>query len=208
MTKEENRNRKVSHKVYEAWEYDREIDDLNKASQEGWQLEKGGCFHSVFVRDDSVRYIYQLDFRRNFEEDKERYLEVFAEQGWEYINSTFNGWHYFRKRYQEGMDEDEKNIYTDKQSLYEMQNRFITAIKVLAVLYAVMAVMYLFMGITQQAIPILIEGIVFVVGLYFMGVGVCNMIRKRKGMPTIPNLPFIVAFPLMILFLLLALLFL
>lgn len=117
------KNRMTSHKVYGVWEYEREIADLNKRSIEGWQLEKGGCFHSTFVRNEDVRYVYQLDYAPK-PEDKERYISFFEEQGWEYLNSTFNGWHYFRKEYYEGMPEEEMAIYTDKESLVEMQGRY------------------------------------------------------------------------------------
>ena len=88
---------KRSFKVYSAWNYQREIEDLNRASEQGWQLVKGGCFHSVFEKNPNVQYRYQLDYRRI--DNMGRYIETFREQGWEYVNSVFNGWHYFRKLY-------------------------------------------------------------------------------------------------------------
>ena len=117
------KDKMTSHKVYAVWEYEREIADLNKLSIEGWQLEKGGCFHSTFVRNEDVRYVYQLDYAPKLE-DKEMYLSFFEEQGWEYMNSTFNGWHYFRKKYSDGMTKEEMEIYSDKESLEEMQKRY------------------------------------------------------------------------------------
>ena len=30
--------------MYSAWDYTREIEDLNKRSEQGWQLMKGGLF--------------------------------------------------------------------------------------------------------------------------------------------------------------------
>ena len=87
---------KVSNKFYPAWEFDREIADLEEQSRKGWQLTKGGCFNSKFHFDDNVVYRYALDFNQEIG-DPLRYRETFTEQGWEYINSTFNGWHYFRK---------------------------------------------------------------------------------------------------------------
>ena len=32
---------KISQAAYAAWDYKKEIEDLNKKSQEGWQLGKG-----------------------------------------------------------------------------------------------------------------------------------------------------------------------
>ena len=95
--------------MYAAWEFDREVRDLEARSRNGWQLIKGGCFHSKFAFDDSVQYRYALDFNQGIE-DPARYREIFAEQGWEFINSTFNGWHYFRKAYDPSLPEEEYQI--------------------------------------------------------------------------------------------------
>lgn len=84
---------KISHAAYAAWDYKKEIEDLNKKSQEGWQLVKGGCFKSIYEQNDQVCYRYQLDYNTDIE-NKVLYLEMFEDQGWEYINSTFNGWHF------------------------------------------------------------------------------------------------------------------
>ena len=67
-----------------------EVEDLNKMSDEGWQLVRGGCFQSKFVKNPDIRYRYQLDYQKI--DDMARYIEIFREQGWEYVNSTFNGW--------------------------------------------------------------------------------------------------------------------
>ena len=107
--------------VYAAWDYTREIEDLNKMSDNGWQLIKGGLFSNRYKKNDSMRYRYQLDFNPKIE-DMGRYIETFREQGWEYVNSTFNGWHYFRKLYDKAGDDYE--IYNDSQSLKEMQAKW------------------------------------------------------------------------------------
>ena len=113
---------KTSHKMYTAWNYQKEIEDLNNASVQGWQLMHGGCFSSKFVKNPDVRYIYQLDYQQV--EDMGRYIETFREQGWEYVNSTFNGWHYFRKLYDPALPETAYEIFTDKESLQEMNGRW------------------------------------------------------------------------------------
>ena len=113
---------KRSFKAYPAWDYQSEIDELNRMSEQGWQLIRGGCFAGKFVKNPDVRYRYQLDFRRV--EDKGRYIETFREQGWEYVDSTFNGWHFFRKLYDPALPEEEYEIFTDRESLNEMRRRW------------------------------------------------------------------------------------
>ncbi len=111
------------HVMYPAWAYAREIADNDELSRQGWQLTHCGCFHSKYVFDDSVVYRYALDFDQDIA-DPDRYRDTFAEQGWEFINSTFNGWHCFRKRYDPALPEEEYQIYTDEASIRQMQDRW------------------------------------------------------------------------------------
>lgn len=173
------KTRRISHRVYGVWEYDRELDDLNRLSAEGWQLEKGGCFHSVFVRDEKVRYLYQMDYAPNLE-DRERYLSFFMEQGWEYVNSTFNGWYYFRKPYQENLPVEETEIYTDRESLLKMQGRYLRCMLFLAALYTIMFIVNLVEMIPDCGIDIMLltGGTLFV--SVVMWLIVCNIRRKQK----------------------------
>ena len=105
-----------------AWNYEQEIEKLNEESQNGWQLVKGGAFANRFEKNPNVCYRYQLDFGKI--ENMGRYIEMFREQGWEYINSTFNGWHYFRKLYDPALPESAYEIFTDRESLQEMRMRW------------------------------------------------------------------------------------
>ena len=129
--------------AYAAWEYAREIDDLNKMSEKGWHLAKGGLYSNLFKKDESVQYRYQIDYNPKIE-DKARYIETFREQGWEYINSTFNGWHYFKKVYDASLPAEQYEIYCDNQSLLEdMQGRWKKLAKCLGAVLGVTFVMEL-----------------------------------------------------------------
>lgn len=108
--------------VYSAWDYAREIEDLNKMSEKGWQLVKGGLLSNLYQKNDDLRYRFQLDYNPKIK-DMGRYIETFREQGWEYVNSTINGWNYFRKLYDEAASDDYE-IYNDSQSLKEMQAKW------------------------------------------------------------------------------------
>lgn len=141
----------TSYKFYAVWEYEREENDLNEASKNGLQLVNGGCFHSTFKRDDSVRYIYQLDFCPNIP-DRERYIECFQDAGWEYINSTFNGWHYFRRPYESGLCPEDIKIYTDLDSLYAMENRWIRNLRVLSILTLIFGLLCIGMAIYPHGV--------------------------------------------------------
>ena len=56
MRKGEFMDTKVSFRGYMAWNYDREEQDLDRMSEQGWQLIKGGCFFSIYTRQPGILY--------------------------------------------------------------------------------------------------------------------------------------------------------
>lgn len=130
---------------YAAWNYELELDDLNEMSAKGWQLINGGVFSNKFKKNKEIQYRYQIDFQPKIE-DKGRYIETFREQGWEYISSTFNGWHYFRKLYDASKPEEEYEIFTDASSVNEMNRRWaVVGIVCLSILLLFLAVQVVWM---------------------------------------------------------------
>ncbi len=160
------KDRKSSWRAYTAWDYQKELEDLDKASQEGWQLIRGGCFHNKFVKNPGVRYRYQLDFGRI--EDMGRYIETFREQGWEYVNSTFNGWHYFRKAWDPALPESAYEIYTERGQLPEMKKRWTRFAGIVGMVLLGFAGFWLWSTIRQFQLPNLIMTLMFAVEAGFL----------------------------------------
>lgn len=148
------REYKYSFKIYSAWNYEKEVEDLNRASEEGWQLVRGYGLHSKFVKNEHVRYRYQLDYGKI--DDIGRYIETFREQGWEYVNSTFNGWHYFRKFYDPALPEEEYEIFSDRESLHEMNNRWARFAFIIGIIIGILAVFYAIRIFKELNLPNLI----------------------------------------------------
>lgn len=124
---------KNTYKIYAAWDFDKEAEELNRMSEKGWQLVEGGCFHQKYEFDDSVIYRYQIDFNNKIQ-NMAHYDEVFRDAGWERVCSTFNNWHIFRKVYNPDLSDEEYEIYTDEQSRVEMLKRW-RNIAVIIVIY-------------------------------------------------------------------------
>lgn len=168
---------KVSHKAYAAWDYEKELKELDQKSRDGWQLVKGGCFRSVFEHDDKVVYRYQLDYNTDIE-NRMRYIETFREQGWEYISSTFNGWHYFRKLYDPRIPEEEYEIYTDSSRISEMEQRWLKLSSILLAALTIMGIMMLVMSIRSPEwtrVPMILLYVDFIV---YIGIGRRKLKRK------------------------------
>lgn len=115
-----------------AWEFQRIIEICNEQSKNGYQLEKLKVFgKSIFVKDESKRYIYAVDFNPIIlkKEEKEKYIEMFVEQNWEFVDNTFNGFSMFKKEYKDGVPEEEYKIYTDEESASELYFRISSLVR-------------------------------------------------------------------------------
>lgn len=170
---------RTSHKAYAAWDYKKELEDLNLKSREGWQLVKGGCFKSVFEQDTQVVYRYQLGYNTDIE-NRMRYIETFREQGWEYLNSTFNGWHYFRKPYDPELPEDEYEIYTDSSGLSEMEQRWTRLAAILLIALSVMGISALITEVRYPEWPMVPMLLLYLDFIVFIGIGLHRLRKKEK----------------------------
>ena len=167
------KTRKTVWRVYSAWNYEKEAEDLNKASEEGWQLVKARSFCSTFEKNPGVRWRYQLDYGRI--DNMGRYIETFREQGWEYINSTFNHWHYFRKAYDPALPEEAYEIFTDRESLREMNKSWVRMALIAIVLLAGFAVSRGIEMITRPRLPVLAQLLAFLLEIALLLRGVLIM---------------------------------
>lgn len=115
----------------------------------------------------------------DFEEEERLYNEM-SGKGWEYLNSTFNGWHCFRKLYREDLPEEEYQIYTDETSAKEMRNRWMRLAGIMLLLFGIVCLLRLRHLIMT---PSLVEAVYFAVYAYivsFLAFGYLKMKRKRR----------------------------
>ena len=176
-----NRELKRSYRIYAAWNYEKEEDYINENSKNGWQLVKGGCFHSIYSKDNSKKYICKIDYNpKTMREsiEKRRYIGLFEDLGWEYINSTFNGWSYFRKEYNENNDVSDYEIYTDNNSYTEMLSKWCKLGKVCFIIMLFCAFLYAYLAIKERSILLGIEDIIFWIILVWIKRGLDTMNKK------------------------------
>lgn len=107
-----------------AWQDDREEAWLSRMARLGWHLESVApfCFYR-FVAGEKADYTYRLDYRVN-RKDKEYYLRLFQDAGWEHV-AEMSGWHYFRKKVVEG---EYGEIFSDIESKVMKYRRLLTFI--------------------------------------------------------------------------------
>lgn len=112
---------KTEIRLFSIVEYEKEQKYLEKRHEEGWKftgVNFPGFYH--FERCEPEAMIYQLDYNQEGLAQKEEYVQMFRDCGWEYL-MDFVGYSYFRKPAAE-LKEDE-GIFCDDSSRLEMMNR-------------------------------------------------------------------------------------
>jgi hypothetical protein len=110
-------------KWFWAWQDEAEEAWLREMSNKGWHLSSVGIPTIYdFESGEPEDFVYSLDYRSHFKMDKEDYLQLFRDAGWEYIGEM-SGWQYFRKQAQPG---EGLEIYTDAESKISKYQRLLT----------------------------------------------------------------------------------
>jgi hypothetical protein len=106
------------------WQDEQEEAWLEKLSLQGFHLKQPNIFSRYdFTKGQPQKYVYRLDYRDAFKKkDKENYLHLFAEAGWEYIGEM-SGWQYFRKP---ANPDEEAEIFTDPDTKIQKYQRYLT----------------------------------------------------------------------------------
>ena len=101
-------------KWFWTWQDEKEETWLRQQSQQGWHLSALAlpCFYT-FTAGEKQDIVYRLDYQIfKKKEDKQAYLQLFRDTGWEYVGEMSN-WQYFRKPAQEG---EAQEIFSDVES--------------------------------------------------------------------------------------------
>lgn len=106
------------------WQDDKEETWLEQMSKQGLHLKQVKIWGGYdFIKAAPKDYIYRLDFRDSLKQkDKEAYLHLFTDLGWEHIGEM-NGWQYFRR---ESQSEEAQELFTDADSKIQKYRRILT----------------------------------------------------------------------------------
>jgi hypothetical protein len=110
-------------KWFWAWQDEKEESWLSEMAAKGYHFEQVTfpCFYQ-FRRGEPAKYVYRLDYQTLKTKDRDSYLQLFADAGWEHVGKM-GGWEYFRKAYQNGEAPD---IYSDNESKVNKYQRILT----------------------------------------------------------------------------------
>jgi len=114
-------NKKTEFHFFDITEYDKEAEYLSAMHSSGWKLDSvyfPGIYR--FSECECEKYTYQLDYNKDGIENKDEYVQMFKDLGWEYL-FDFVGYSYFRKP--ASVESAADDIFCDDGSRVDMMNR-------------------------------------------------------------------------------------
>ncbi|UCC16473.1 MAG: DUF2812 domain-containing protein [Dehalococcoidales bacterium] len=112
----------VRFKWFWVWQDNTEERWLEEMSRQGYHLTSVSlpCIYT-FIKSESANYSYRLDYRRFSNKEKQHYLQIFIDAGWEYLGEM-SLWQYFRKQEKTG---EVNEIFTDNESKIAKYHRIL-----------------------------------------------------------------------------------
>ena len=172
--------KKVLHKCFWIWEFDKEEEWLNQMSAQGWQLRDVSLFRYVFEKGEPCEYAYKLELLDNLPGTSKsvEYIEFIEETGIEMIGSLMR-WVYFRKK----NDGKGFEIFSDLQSKINHINRILAiAVVCLGVLMVntgnMLRLFFEKTGVEMFFVLFILTGSVFLLILY----GTIRLLMKRHNL--------------------------
>ncbi len=114
-------DKKTVFRLFSIFQYRNEEEFLSNMHLKGWRythMTIPGFYH--FEKCEPGQFTYRLDYNREGIENKDEYVRLFSDCGWEYLGDVY-GYSYFRKEGQAG--EDKEEIFCDDASRLEMMKR-------------------------------------------------------------------------------------
>lgn len=171
---------KTEIKFFTIADWQEEEEYLSDMHKKGWRLKRIGLTDYHFEKCAPENVTYRLDYNKASVNDRDGYLQMFRDCGWEYMFNKF-GYSYFRKK--EEPEDNGEEIFSDSRSKIEMMSRVVKGRGITLGLLYIMEFFFLFFclrQITAGRMNYVAEFLAFsfLIGLY-TGVFV-KMYRKYK----------------------------
>ncbi|MGT2846067.1 DUF2812 domain-containing protein [Streptococcus massiliensis] len=110
---------KTKWRIFTIADYEREGKWLRSMHAQGWKFVGfNGFFHFEECQPEDV--VYKLDYCQLASEERDSYVQLFTDYGWEYID-TYVNFSYFRKPAKDVQQEEEGDLYNPQSKTMMMQ---------------------------------------------------------------------------------------
>lgn len=161
-------------KWFWAWNDEQEEAWLSELSEQGLHLE-GISFPGSyqFRKGEPEKYIYRLDYQSLKTKDKDSYLQLFSDAGWENVGEM-GGWMYFRIRANNG---EAPEIFSDLESKIGKYQRVLTYLIILLPIFVVLMPNTIRTAERYGSFAAIIAGLNYLIMVLF-SIGVFQLIRR------------------------------
>ena len=117
------------------WQDEKEENWLRGMANQGLHLVELNNFGQYFFRTgEPVDTVYRLDYQKYSKKEKDAYLQLFKDSGWEFVGPR-SGWQYFCKPFSPGEPEE---IFTDTASKVDKYQRQIAGMIIFIPIYMIL----------------------------------------------------------------------
>lgn len=113
---------KIEFRIFVPSEYEEEKAYLEERHRQGWRLEHVWPYVYRFAACEPKEYIYELDFIPMDARERECYVTMFKDYGWEHVQDVLQ-FSYFRKRADETRQQEGQGLFSDNASRIAMAQR-------------------------------------------------------------------------------------
>ena len=172
---------KKEFRYFSIFNHEKEQEYLQEQHRHGWKFLKVtgfGMYHFEECQPEDV--VYQLDYNQEGSAQKEEYIKMFADCGWEYMQE-YAGYSYFRKSAKE-MDTEE-SIFCDDSSRLAMMERVYKGrlVPVLVVFFACLLPQFILNLVNGRYVLSAIMGSLLLVYALLFGYCAVHYYRKKNA---------------------------
>lgn len=163
----------IKRKWFWAWQDEKEEAWLTEMARKGLHLNDilfPGSYQ--FKNGEPADYVYRLDYQSLKTKEKDSYLQLFEDAGWEQVGEM-GGWMYFRFEAAAG---EAPEIYSDRESKIGKYQRVLTY---LAIFLPLMVVMMPNITGTERYGPffVILEALAFLI-MVLLSFGIIQLFRR------------------------------
>ena len=103
-------------------EYEEEKAYLEERHRQGWRLLRAWPYIYRFEACEPEEYVYEIDFTPMGRPERERYVALCEDYGWEHVMDCLK-FSYFRRKGAGAMREDERELFSDNESRMDLARR-------------------------------------------------------------------------------------
>ncbi|MGV3487059.1 MAG: DUF2812 domain-containing protein [Tuberibacillus sp.] len=163
-------------KLFWAWQDEKEEKWLTEMAEEGWHLVKCGPAFYKFTKGEREKAIYKTDFKPQKAIDRNEYLTIFKDAGWEHVAECM-GWHYFKTRSESNQYLD---IFSDKQSKIQKYKSLLSFMSFILAAIVIIAVTIVFRNPNSYMTVMKWIYAILILGLVLGDIKILQKIKKIK----------------------------